>query len=135
VEVAAVACYALQWVVCDDARDAASEVIDCVAKAVADTRSAGSWQERFAAEYGEQACLVRDIFPYHPPVVDDRWRTSDVMGLVRAIEEQRAFDRMPILGDALEDAGCPEAAFLKHCRGPWAHSRGCWVMDLLLGRE
>jgi len=42
---------------------------------------------------------------------------------------------MPILADALEDAGCTDAAILEHCRGPGPHVRGCWVVDLILGKS
>ena len=52
----------------------------------------------------------------------------------RSIYDDRAFDRLPILADALEDAGCADAAILSHCRGPGEHVRGCWVVDLLLGK-
>jgi hypothetical protein len=47
----------------------------------------------------------------------------------------RALDRLPILADALEEAGCTDADILAHCRGPGPHVRGCWVVDLLLGKE
>ena len=55
--------------------------------------------------------------------------------LARTIYEERRFDLMPILGDALEDAGCGDALILAHCRGPGPHVRGCWVVDLLLGKD
>ena len=42
--------------------------------------------------------------------------------------------RLAVLGDALEDAGCTDADILKHCRGSGPHVRGCWVVDLLLGK-
>jgi hypothetical protein len=60
-------------------------------------------------------------------------------GLVRkvaeTIRELRAFEELPILADALEEAGCREAEFLEHCRYPTAHVRGCWLLDLILDRE
>jgi hypothetical protein len=63
------------------------------------------------------------------------WRTSDVLLLARGIYEGRAFDRMPILADALQDAGCDSEAILNHCRDASAtHVRGCWVVDLVLGK-
>jgi hypothetical protein len=81
------------------------------------------------------AGLVRDIFgnPFRPTAADPSWRTSDVLALTRGIYAERAFDRLPILADALQDAGCDDAALLAHCRGPGPHVRGCWVVDLLLG--
>ncbi len=55
--------------------------------------------------------------------------------LARSIYDDRAFDRLPVLADALEDAGCTDAAILDHCRGPGPHVRGCWVVDLILGKS
>jgi hypothetical protein len=82
------------------------------------------------------ARLVRDIFgnPFRPVIVDPRWLTSTVVSLARTIYEDRAFDRLPILADALEEAGCDDADLLAHCRGDGPHVRGCWVVDLVLGR-
>jgi hypothetical protein len=81
--------------------------------------------------------LTHDVFgnPFHPVAFDPRWRTSDVFGLARAIYDDKAFDRMPILADALMDAGCAEEQVLGHCRGNGAHVRGCWVVDLVLEKE
>jgi hypothetical protein len=62
------------------------------------------------------------------------WNNGTVANLAQTIYDERAFIRLPILGDALEEAGCSEAAMLAHCRGPGPHARGCWVVDLLLGR-
>jgi hypothetical protein len=49
--------------------------------------------------------------------------------------DARAFDRLPLLADALEEAGCADADILAHCRSGGGHLRGCWVVDLLLGKE
>jgi hypothetical protein len=54
--------------------------------------------------------------------------------MAQAIYEGRRFADLPVLADALEDAGCADAALLGHCRGPGEHVRGCWVVDLLLGK-
>jgi hypothetical protein len=81
--------------------------------------------------------LLHDIFgnPFRPVSLDPAWRTSAVVDLARGIYEERAFDRMPILGDALDDAGCDVEAVLAHCRCENAtHVRGCWVVDLVLGK-
>jgi hypothetical protein len=84
-----------------------------------------------------QADLVREVIanPFLLAAFDPRWRTSDVLGLARAIYEDRAFDRMPVLADALMDAGCADEQTLGHCRGAGPHVRGCWVVDLVLGKE
>jgi hypothetical protein len=80
---------------------------------------------------------IRDIFgnPFRPVTFDPRWRTSDVVGLARAIYDDKAFERMPILADALMDAGCEDEQIIAHCRGDGPHVRGCWVVDLVLGKE
>jgi hypothetical protein len=93
-----------------------------------------------AARLGEsaiQAALTRDIFgnPFRPVTFDPAWLTATVRGLVEGIYAERAFDRMPILADALEEAGCDSADILAHCRSDAPHVRGCWVVDLILGKE
>lgn len=89
------------------------------------------------AEKRYQIRLLHDLFgnPFRRISVDRSWFTPTVTGLAEAIYADRAFDRMPILGDALEEAGCTDEAILSHCRGPGPHVRGCWVVDLLLGKE
>jgi hypothetical protein len=85
-----------------------------------------------------QSHLVRCIFgplAFRPVLVDSSWLSSTGVGLAKAIYDERAFDRLPILADALEEAGCTNADILAHCRGPGPHVRGCWVVDLLLGKE
>jgi hypothetical protein len=88
-----------------------------------------------------QVALLRDIFgnPYHPvPIPDPALLASSdgvVVKLAQAIYDEGAFDRLPILGDAMEEAGSTNAEMLAHCREPGPHARGCWVVDLLLGKE
>lgn len=78
-------------------------------------------------------CLVGN--PFRPaPVFDPSWRTSTAIGLAQAIDAERAYDRMPILADALEDAGCDDANILTHSRGAGHHTRGCWVVEHVLNR-
>jgi hypothetical protein len=80
---------------------------------------------------------LRDIFgsPFHPVTVAPAWRADRVLALARQMYESRDFSAMPILADALQDAGCDSADILDHCRGPGEHVRGCWVVDLVLGRS
>ncbi len=99
-----------------------------------------SWQARYANETdgGEHALLLRELcgpLPFRPTILDPRWQTSTVINLAQAIYEERAFERMPILADALMDAGCDNEEIIEHCRGPGPHVKGCWVVDLVLGRE
>jgi hypothetical protein len=85
-----------------------------------------------------QRAAVHEIFgnPFRPVAVEPAWRTADVMLLARGIYAEKAFDRMPILADALGEAGCANAAVLGHCRdNRLVHLRGCWVLDLILARE
>ena len=85
----------------------------------------------------ERSNMLRDVLgnPFRPVAVDPAWRTSTVVALARGIYDEKAFDRMPILADALQDAGCDNDDVLSHCRGGGPHVRGCWVVDLLLGKE
>jgi len=89
-----------------------------------------------APEEIAQCLLIRDIFgnPFRPAAVDPSWLTSDVLALATGIYQDRAYDRMPILADALQDAGCDIDDVLNHCRSEGPHVRGCWVVDLLTGR-
>ena len=85
-----------------------------------------------------QAQLVRDIFgnPFRPVTFASEWRTSTVIALAKQMYELRDFSAMPIFGDALQDAGCDSDDVLTHCRDPHqVHVRGCWVVDLVLGKE
>ena len=87
-------------------------------------------------ELAEQAILVRDIFgnPFRPVAFAPEWRTASAVALAEAMYAARAFDRMPVLADALEEAGCTHPDILAHCRGDGPHVRGCWVVDLVLDK-
>ena len=81
---------------------------------------------------------LREVFgnPFRPIAFDAAWRTSDVMALANGVYAERAFERMPILADALQDAGCDNADILAHLRDETAtHVRGCWALDLVVGKE
>jgi hypothetical protein len=90
-------------------------------------------------EARSQAALLRDLFGhlFHP---DPLWlarltQTDEGERIARAIYEDRSFADLPVLADALEEAGCTDAAILEHCREPGEHARGCWVIDAILGRS
>ena len=89
------------------------------------------------AELTAQAELLRDIFrnPFRPIALSPSWRTDTAVVLAQQMYESREFSPMPNLADALQDAGCDSADILDHCRGPGPHVRGCWVVDLVLGKE
>ena len=82
--------------------------------------------------------LVRDIFgnPFRPVAFNPAWRTDTALTLARQMYDSRDFGAMPILADALQDAGCDSEDVLNHCRGAdTPHVRGCWVVDLVLGKS
>lgn len=87
-----------------------------------------------------QVRLLFDIFgnPFHSIALDPTfltWHDGTISKLALAIYEDRAFHHMPILADALEEAGCTDTTLLGHCRRLSEHVRGCWVVDLLLEKS
>jgi hypothetical protein len=88
-------------------------------------------------QFENDVALMREIFgnPFRSASLDPSWLSSTVGALAQSIYNDRAFDRLPILADALEEAGCTSPEILAHCRGPGPHVRGCWVVDLVLGKE
>ena len=117
----------------------AENITGVAARCVHTLITAGDLSEEIVRdnEIARQTNLIRDIFgnPFRPVVFDPNWRTSTVVALARGIYDERAFDRLPILADALQDAGCVSDDILTHCRGPGPHVRGCWVVDLVLGKS
>jgi hypothetical protein len=81
--------------------------------------------------------LVREIVgnPFRRGMDTARLRTSTVLSIAEGIYQDDAFERLPILADAVEEAGCTDTDLLQHCRPPGDHVRGCWVIDRLLGKE
>jgi hypothetical protein len=92
-----------------------------------------AWEECEQKQVG----VLRDLFgnPFRAVVFSRAWRTDTSVALARQMYEARDFSSMPILADALQDAGCDNADILDHCRGLGPHVRGCWCVDLVLGRE
>lgn len=102
-----------------------------------DILAADEWKQ-------DQSTLLRCIFgnPFRPIVLDSSWLTPSVLGLAQAAYDERCLPsgtldktRLAILGDCLEDAGCRDSDILSHLRHPGEHVRGCWVLDLLLGKK
>lgn len=96
------------------------------------------YNNRLVAERAAQTWLIRDIFgnPFRPVDFSPEWRTGTAVTLASQMYESRDFGAMPILADALQDAGCDTADILAHCRDANAtHVRGCWVVDLVLGQS
>ncbi|MBN9122540.1 MAG: hypothetical protein J0I06_25905 [Planctomycetes bacterium] len=80
---------------------------------------------------------MRELFgnPFRPVPFAPEWRTDTVLALARQMYGARDFSAMPILADALQDAGCDNDDVLRHCRDKALHVRGCWVVDLVLGKD
>jgi hypothetical protein len=122
--------------------------------------AAGSRAARLAGGSGKQAetarheaqramrSLIRRLInevhgnPFRPVTLDPAWRTPAVVALAQAVYEERLMpageldpSRLRILGDAVEEAGCADSEILGHLRSPGLHIRGCWPVDLLLGKE
>lgn len=122
-----------------DEAEAAQDAALAAARAAADMPwpAAGARPAEFADELATQADLLRDLVgnPFRSVGIELEWLTDTVLALARGIYAERAFDRMPILADALQDAGCDDEELLAHCRADRDHARGCWVVDLLLGKN
>jgi hypothetical protein len=92
-------------------------------------------------EIAAHAALLRDLIgplPFRPVCLDPSWLTWQdrlLVSMARQMYDSRDFNDMPILADALEDAGGADEDILKHCRRPGEHVRGCWVVDMLLGKS
>jgi len=88
-----------------------------------------------------RVALLHCIFgnPFRPsPVLAPavlEWENGGIRRIAQASYDERRFKGLPILADALEDAGCDNVEILSHCRGPGPHARGCWVVDLILGKQ
>jgi len=109
------------------ATQAAERAIE-LAKAAGDTW----WEERWY-----QAAYLCDIVgnPFRRPPADPAWLSDTVVAIASGMYAARDFSAMPVLADALQEAGCTSDEILHHCRDPHAsHVRGCWVVDLVLGK-
>jgi hypothetical protein len=125
------------------------------AASVAQEAASGAYSKRMLADLGRAfgvsscprstarkrvASMIRRVFFEHfgdiqrPVVPHPSWRTELVVALAAGVYAERAFDRLPILADALLDAGCDNEDVLAHCRSDDRHGRGCWVLDLLLAK-
>jgi hypothetical protein len=106
----------------------------------AEGRELPNWNQAQGPDFVWQVDYLRDIV-FNPfrlaPQVEPAWLAVNdgaVRSLAEAIYEERAFDRLPILADALEEAGCTDAEVLNHCRAEGVHLRGCWLIDHLLAK-
>jgi hypothetical protein len=95
------------------------------------------WRAAETQMFQQAAALLRELFanPFRSVVFDPAWRTPAVVGLAEVMYTDRSFDQIALLADALTDAGCAEAEILGHCAAKQEHVRGCWLVDLILGRS
>ena len=121
---------------CKSAGDNASWYSAVSNAAIAARNAALSAQAAFdnPSERREQATLLRDVFgnPFHSILLDVCWSSSAVIDLARVIYDERCFDRLPMLADALLEARSDSEEILNHCCSEGPHVRGCWVVDLIL---
>ncbi len=116
---------------------AAAQVIPVKSPDEWSTARTDAWESAERAEHVAQAALLRDIVgnPFRPVTADPRWLEPKVVDLAHTIYDERAFARLPELAQALEEAGCAHAGVLGHCRQSGEHVRGCWGLDLILGKD
>jgi hypothetical protein len=108
------------------------------ASGVYGTLAQPDFEKGYVAENQYQVRLARDIFgnPFRPMTFEPDWRTSTAVALAKQMYDSRDFSAMPILADALQDTGCDNDDILNHCRDEkQVHVRGCWVVDLVLGKS
>jgi hypothetical protein len=142
-EAAASAAFAALNATLPDAARAADYCAANVASAAYHAATAAGAPSAAAQRAAERLAQVRLLWevvgnPFRPPALSANvlaWNDGTLSRLARAIHDECAFNRLPILADALEDAGCDDADILTHCRGPNIHVRGCWVVDLLLDKN
>ena len=118
--------------------DVLIEVIHTMVLSAGGTPLQEATREAYRAESATHASLLRDIFGnfFRPITFSPEWRTDTALTLARRMYESRDFGAMPILADALQDAGCENEDILNHCRDASAtHVRGCWLVDLVLDKE
>lgn len=122
-----------------EAVDYAACAVACPASLTPDRNDydSGRYNEVKRAEQTHQANLLRDVFgnPFGSITFLPEWLTSTVLALAQQMYDTRDFSAMPILADALQDAGCEDESILAHCRGPGPHVRGCWVTDAILNKS
>jgi hypothetical protein len=125
--------------------DQGSQFVTFALPASADHPHGGeAWMVASREENASLCKVLRDLFgnPFRPVAVERAWLTAAGQELAQAAYEQRLLpsdeldpERLAVLADALEEAGCTDPAILSHLRGPGPHVRGCWCVDLLLSKE
>ena len=100
----------------------------------------GAWSAANSAPIDLLRCIFGN--PFRFVVLDDKWLTPTVVSIAHAAYDNRILpaasmdpERLAVLSDALEEAGCDDSDILDHLRSPGPHVRGCWVLDLVLGKQ
>jgi hypothetical protein len=112
------------------------DALDVVGFGLVAAKTRAGYERARQRERAHRADLLRCLFgplSFRAVRVSRAWRTPVVMALAKAVYDDRAWGEMPVLGDALAEAGCDDAEVLGHCRRE-VHARGCWVVDLLLNK-
>jgi hypothetical protein len=133
-----VACYtahAVRYTLSDARSHSLTATAGSAAHAVAlATGSPESEDNEAQAQRGLLRCVVGTL-PFRPVTIDSSWLTPTVEKIAKTSYRERTFNDLPFLADALEDAGCTNLDMLSHFRQPGEHVRGCWCLDLILGKE
>jgi hypothetical protein len=118
----------------DTGSSAAMNAMNAASQALSATHG---WDTAGMVERSQQAVLLRDIVhPFHTASFDAAWRTAAVLSLAQTIYVERQFDRMPTLAALLEAAGAADAELLSHLKSGGPHAgRGCWGLDVVLGKQ
>ncbi len=112
------------------------EVLEVVGSGLVVGKTRADYEQKLRQKQVRQSAWLRDIFgnPFQRTLLSSSWRTTNVTTLANAIYQEHNFEDLPILADAVEEAGCTDAAVLGHLRGAGPHVRGCWALDLVLGK-
>jgi hypothetical protein len=115
----------------------ANEVVDLLSRGVRKGWYSAPTDRKSKPSRIDQVALLREVFgdPFRPAVFAPQWRTGDVVTLAESIAREGTFEDLPVLADALEEAGCSETEVLTHLRRGGRHVLGCWALDLVRGRR
>ncbi|MDY3562256.1 hypothetical protein R5W23_003718 [Gemmata sp. JC673] len=111
------------------------EVIQALSHVCVTADSSESDELNRKLERQHRAAVLREVVQFRPVAADPLWLTSTVLALAEGIYAANAFDRLPILADALQDVGCSSDDILSHLRSDGPHVKGCWALDGVLGKS
>jgi hypothetical protein len=138
--VAALPAGGIRWFAAMAAKTTVAEKLSARAVSTQTRPSDPMYQEHNQPRKKRQADFIRDIAgnPFRFEALKPEWFIGigeRIPQLASAIYANRSWDRLPLLADALEDAGWTDAELLCHLRGPGPHVRGCWAVDLVLEKS